>query len=412
MPDIKKLRNRAGGYPIGFTESMYYVEEADAERAVGWYRNRRGWDTDWGNFEQFYENSKGQIDYNILHDEKGAGTLTDWPRPETRLENWAKHEFEGVGDSPPPIPDPPDVPDVPDVPPPVEPSAWRVPIDNENVTKIELGPIIVQGGSEALVYNNTYVLGKQGKYLDGIWIFNGLDRGNVVEMDTEVFDGAKPLALRSFHKEYLANFDSWVYYPVGRIIEKEVNVHVLNRTNGKDMIHDETGLASRPHWGIYFNWEPDMDWGLEPDAPLPVIPEPESRPTDYIPWEDRFEWSDKVDHAYTQWRGHVDLLYLASHLDYVHGKGYLLGLTSSQLNVLIETMEMAQVRQVALMERIKTERHSLYPDRSQVRKSVANDMYNELTMLTREYGDISNGIILMKGCDSIKCRIKKWKAEE
>ena len=109
MPNLAGLRHVANDYPIGFTESMYYVEEADAERAAGWYRNRAGWDTDWNKFEQFYENSRGKIDYNILHDEKGAGTLTDWPRKETRLEAWAKGAFTGIGGGvvlPPPLPDP------------------------------------------------------------------------------------------------------------------------------------------------------------------------------------------------------------------------------------------------------------------------------------------------------------------
>ena len=123
LPDLAKLRNRAGSYPIGFPESMYYVEESDAERASGWYRNRSGWATDWRNFERFYESWDGNIDYGVIHDEKGAGNLTGWPRKETRMEAWAKGAFQGSsGGGTVPIPEPPPVEPPPIIiPPPVEP---------------------------------------------------------------------------------------------------------------------------------------------------------------------------------------------------------------------------------------------------------------------------------------------------
>lgn len=108
LPNIQRLRHDARGMPIGFTESMYYVEEEDVQRAETWYRHRGGWNHQWWRFEQFYEAWPGTIDYGIYHDEKGAQCNPLWPRPKTRLEEWASSD----GGWEPPIPPPVDPPPV------------------------------------------------------------------------------------------------------------------------------------------------------------------------------------------------------------------------------------------------------------------------------------------------------------
>ncbi len=103
LPYIGALRDRAHGMPIGFTESMYYVEQEDVTRAEKWYRNRGGWAHTWSRFEDFYESWPGAIDYGIFHDEKGAQCDPAWPRQETRLEAWAKNIYGGGSTPPPPV---------------------------------------------------------------------------------------------------------------------------------------------------------------------------------------------------------------------------------------------------------------------------------------------------------------------
>lgn len=149
----------------------------------------------------------------------------------------------------------------------------------------------------------------------------------------------------------------------------------------------------------------------EPDVP-PDVPPTRKQPVDYIQWDMRDDWSDRVFFAYTIWRGHRDLEYLLDNLSFVHMRGLAPLVTKTSLSVLIETMAAAHERQKRLSWRIENERHRDYVDRSQVRKSVAKEMINELNMLTREYGEIAALIPFHPDCDSIKCRIMKMQEGE
>lgn len=135
--------------------------------------------------------------------------------------------------------------------------------------RFEHGPVWVEGGSEDLVYRRQEVLaGLRGRTILGVWVFHGLDRGNIVEMDTEVFDRGNDvsLVLRSEHKETVGNFDAWAFYPMEYTVsEKGIGVNLVCRVNG-DWYHIKTesdtyfkpetmdwkGLKARPHWGIRF----------------------------------------------------------------------------------------------------------------------------------------------------------------
>lgn len=105
MPDMKWLQRKAGRFPIGFTESMYYVEKEDAERAEQWYRHRSGWTHNWHKYRRFIERCLLNVDYMIFHDEKGIQCNPWWPRQLTRLEAWGKERF--IQRPPPPPPPPP-----------------------------------------------------------------------------------------------------------------------------------------------------------------------------------------------------------------------------------------------------------------------------------------------------------------
>lgn len=92
------------GQPWGFTESMYYVEAEDLDRARGWYPGHEDrWTSDWTKYVSFLGHVEAMgVPYFVAHDEKGAGTVRGWPRAETRVDRWAKKHLGGADPEPPP----------------------------------------------------------------------------------------------------------------------------------------------------------------------------------------------------------------------------------------------------------------------------------------------------------------------
>jgi len=82
-------------------------------------------------------------------------------------------------------------------------------------------------------------------WLKQIWSFHGVDRGNLVEMDTEVWDYEvnRPLYLRSTHKETNGIYNSWIpYRPEKIFVEKLRIVFHCHTTDDKKI---------RAHWGLH-----------------------------------------------------------------------------------------------------------------------------------------------------------------
>lgn len=95
-PPIRPIKRACNGRPYGSTESMYYVQHEDRERAATWYRNPAGWQTDVQKQMSLYLNLQSAgFSYIIIHDEKGAQCDVEWPRRETRLENELANYFGG-----------------------------------------------------------------------------------------------------------------------------------------------------------------------------------------------------------------------------------------------------------------------------------------------------------------------------
>lgn len=162
----------------------------------------------------------------------------------------------------------------------------------------------------------------------------------------------------------------------------------------------------------------------DPDPPpLPPPPQPPvdtKQPKFYIQWDQRQSWADKLKYAYTEWRGHRDLLAILS-----IGRQYLkdgdkafLDITSSELQALIIKMESVDLKGRALAWKIINVKHNKYPDRSQVRKDVVNILWkdnyydrslaltiNSLMGATAEYKRIEQQFSKIPGCDSIRCRL-------
>lgn len=123
----------------------------------------------------------------------------------------------------------------------------------------EHGPIVVEGGSEDKVYKHIEEIPING-FVERIWVFNGLDRGDIAEMDTEIYDHEDniSLVLRSEHKEWFSHFDAWKVYDVGGEYVEGLRIVCACRTNGwqlrvinKFLSFLGLGeLKTRPHWGI------------------------------------------------------------------------------------------------------------------------------------------------------------------
>ena len=90
---VGKLRRLANGQPVGFSESMYYVEREHRERAKKWYRGPDGWTTDLKKYITFLDNmEKAGVNLFCIHDEEGL--QGDLDRKATRLEH---HIAERLG---------------------------------------------------------------------------------------------------------------------------------------------------------------------------------------------------------------------------------------------------------------------------------------------------------------------------
>lgn len=208
----------------------------------------------------------------------------------------------------------------------------------------EYGPIVVKGGSEDYVHRHQEVLDVRG-WVRGIWVFHGLDRGNIVEMDTEIHEVAQNITLvaRSEHKETLDNFDAWKYYPVNDDA-MGLRVTVVCRVNGQtgfikpmsaNVFRTEEmiwlGLQARPHWGVRVVYDPN-----EVSFPPPTGDPDEDEPQliEYVPKSKIDEWSKKARDAWDPWDQWRDLEYLL-----VYGKQYWnepFGITEVALEDLVE----------------------------------------------------------------------------
>ncbi len=112
-------------------------------------------------------------------------------------------------------------------------------------------PQTVQGGDESLVFRRKWRSTLADKMIAvGVWTFIGLDRGDIVEADIDVYGQGIPLAHRSLHKEGVATYDAWKYHPVGPGVSvQRVAVHLACRVNGENE-HLANRLSARVHYGL------------------------------------------------------------------------------------------------------------------------------------------------------------------
>lgn len=246
LPNINRLRSHSGGMPVGFNESMYYVEKEDEQRALNWYRNRRGWTAYWDEYRKFAEAAIDNVDYFIFHDEKGSQCDLSWPRAKTRLE-------EHFGDSTnPPNPPPPEPDKKPKL-------VLRGP-DLNGVYSVHIilqdWPRVVEGIDASSAVEQKYVVDLPFPMrIYAIDSFIGLDRGDIGEFGVEVDDNRSGLQgyQRSLHKEGDLAFDAnapqyrWLH-------TDQLAVYVIARVTGPST---RTKVwKARPHFSAYvYGWK-------------------------------------------------------------------------------------------------------------------------------------------------------------
>ncbi len=140
-------------------------------------------------------------------------------------------------------------------------SLWLVNLDEPCQTKIQRLPEVRQGIMiESEVLTERFVIDGKDRVVSGVWIFQGIDPDDKIEMSTSVYANRIPIVLSSPHKETLAYYDAWRWFPnyvkfkgpVSTItIDVTANVtgenNVTPRPEGKD--------TARPHWGVWILWE-------------------------------------------------------------------------------------------------------------------------------------------------------------
>lgn len=148
----------------------------------------------------------------------------------------------------------------------------------------------------------------------------------------------------------------------------------------------------------------------EPEPVPEPVPEPDPTPTQiptdpkaYIPWKDREQWAARVEYCYSVWRGDRDLAVLVSNPDIA--AEFKINLDLVLLDIKI--MQEFHSRQEPLKLRILNEKHKIYADRCQVRKSKVNDYLAEAESINKKYASwvqhlIDGGVVFGVNYDSIK----------
>lgn len=115
-------------------------------------------------------------------------------------------------------------------------------------------PVLVEGGDEALVLRQLHIVKfKPALCVFGVWVFHGLDRGDIVEMDTEVSASGFQLAIRSDHKETMDSYPAWTYFEHPDIQVKRLRIALLLRVNGFQANAEHPRfdtLTARGHFGL------------------------------------------------------------------------------------------------------------------------------------------------------------------
>jgi len=131
---------------------------------------------------------------------------------------------------------------------------WQIDLNNSEVFKIQHLPLIVYDNGIEGVFKESFTFTSKWDIYE-IWVFMGLDPGDKVEFDTNIYIDRIPVILRSEHKETLVGYDAWGdgAWKIERK-GRSIRIDILCNTTGNNLITKRAeGInTARPHWGIWF----------------------------------------------------------------------------------------------------------------------------------------------------------------
>ncbi len=148
----------------------------------------------------------------------------------------------------------------------------------------------------------------------------------------------------------------------------------------------------------------------EPPVVLEPTPQPDDKPdprpeTFYIPWATREDWAKKLRLAYSVWHGERD--YSAIFSNGPIWKDKLWPYSRADIVQFMKEASETNARGNRLQWRITTKRHVRYGGtRSQVRKSVANFMYDQLKAESAKHAVVAAFFPNSPFADSIKGKLE------
>jgi hypothetical protein len=147
---------------------------------------------------------------------------------------------------------------------------WQLDADTECTTKVQRLPEVRKGIMlPEAVLEERYTLDGVGRELAGVWVFQGLDPDDHAEISTSVYADRIPVALSSPHKETLAYYDAWRWFPNHvkyRGPVETIAIDVTANVTGHNRVtpRAEGTDTARPHFGVWLIWKcSDAAEGLE-----------------------------------------------------------------------------------------------------------------------------------------------------
>lgn len=135
---------------------------------------------------------------------------------------------------------------------------WEKAEDSENglITQTMLWPegywpVTVYSGNEYRVFRRSWktTMSVPVKIIK-VWTFLGLDQGDIVEADIEVYSKkGTPIVLRSKHKEIPTSYDAWKPYKLDIDLHTQLLRVVVTCRAGRNSILDNR-LYARVHYGL------------------------------------------------------------------------------------------------------------------------------------------------------------------
>jgi hypothetical protein len=414
--DLEELRSKVKDHPIYLNENMHYMTQDQWDE---WIPKVPKWarlsSTDWRRIQEQWNYAYNFGASYCVHD--FTGMATDPDMPESPLEIAHREQFGDGGPPPPPPPPPPD-----------SLTSGKLPLEASHADSLGrltfaarypkgVFPLLLEGGYErdakpiagesggAAIDENAGVLRCRYEVelpetmdVTAIDSFHGLNRGDIVEMDTEIHDQFNRAVFhRSDHKEVHGNYDAWVHLPV-RARTKKLSIGHTLRVNGKNM--DPHGIIpyhgqfrAVGHFGVRIQAQQIGD--------NPVLPEPTPNYNEYVTSDRVQELQGRISEEMNIWAGVRDINYVLGNCSWqqLWDEGELRR-TAKQYVEIIEEGER--------LKRNLSIPHSDTDGRSMVKKETVSEFLRRLGALNATVEGYRNDVESWPGGGSHYNSIKGW----